>query len=529
MIQPFPFRFRHGGRVFLPPGTVENGAVIKTRGKTGGIGGSDAGEFFSRRNPDRDIQQIALELHQVSVPGRPSVYPNLRDGGAGALGHGLHDIRDLIGDAVQGGPDDFTAAGGAGHAAKQRFGFAVPVGSAQSGEGWNQIRGIARVCRQREGFGFAGAVDQLHIVLQPGDDGTRIIDISLQHIMNFSADFPGQGSDDAGIREDGLFSDVHHHGGTGAIGGFDHAGLQAALAEKGAVAVSKHAPDGDGLLQPAVQVRFPEIPVRIGHKGQAGSVNPEDFHQVRIPGQIRDVEKLGPGSVGIISPVAPACGQFPDQPAVDGADADFSPGRGFAHAVHMAENPGQLGGGKVGGEGEARFPLYGFRKPLRFQFGTDFRSPGALPHDSVVYGISRIPVPADGGFALVADTHDRQLFPADSRLVHHVPDDLQGIPPDFLRVMLHPAFFVHNLPVRQIRPGQDASGQIENHGLGTLGALVHAQNILIHTVTSIKRRAPGRESPFPAAYIMISGLSLPCSRCPRPSVRNGQKPRPRCP
>lgn len=66
-----------------------------------------AGELLPFRGRYREIQNVALELHQEFVLGGAAVHPQLLDGHAGLLAHQFQHVGDLIGDALLRGLDDF--------------------------------------------------------------------------------------------------------------------------------------------------------------------------------------------------------------------------------------------------------------------------------------------------------------------------------------------------------------------------------------------------------------------------------------
>ena len=101
----FPIRLGHGRCIRPSAQTVKNVSVIQAHGKPGGISRANPGKLLRLRNPDRDIQQVALELHQIGIPHWPAVHPQFPDRGAVSLRHRFHNIGDLQGNAVQRGED----------------------------------------------------------------------------------------------------------------------------------------------------------------------------------------------------------------------------------------------------------------------------------------------------------------------------------------------------------------------------------------------------------------------------------------
>ena len=79
----------------------------------------------------------------------------------------------------------------------------------------------------------------------------------------------------------------------------------------------------------------------------------------------------------------------------------------------------------------------------------------------MVNRLSGDPVPGSYGFPLVADAHSGKLLPAYPGLFQHSLYRQLGILPDFLQIMLHPAFFVDNLAVGKIRPAKKLENKQE--------------------------------------------------------------------
>ena len=63
--------------------------------------------------------------------------------------------------------------------------------------------------------------------------------------------------------EDWLLANIHHNRRTGSISGLDHARLQASLAKKRAVGISKYAMDRDFMRKKSLEIRLAEAGIGI--------------------------------------------------------------------------------------------------------------------------------------------------------------------------------------------------------------------------------------------------------------------------
>ena len=89
-------------------------------------------------------------------------------------------------------------------------------------------------------------------------------------------------------------------------------------------------------------------------------------------------------------------------------------------------------------------------------------------------------VKSNRGLSLIADSHRRNLGRRNSCLFHHIPDHLQGIGIDFLRVVAHPSLSVDNLPVRKVCPFEQTSFIVKKQCLGSLRALINSKYVSFH-------------------------------------------------
>ena len=105
----------------------------------------------------------------------------------------------------------------------------------------------------------------------------------------------------------------------------------------------------------------------------------------------------------------------------------------------------------------------------------DLRPTGALPDNRVVNRKTRLPVPDERGFPLVADTETDDVALIDAGLFDHHPDDTFGVLPDLHRVVGDPAVFRDLLLMGQVAAGNQLRRFIEQQRFGAGSALVDGQ------------------------------------------------------
>src|SRR5690625_773081 len=113
--------------------------------------------------------------------------------------------------------------------------------------------------------------------------------------------------------------------------------------------------------------------------------NSEQFKQVFIPLLAMDVEQAGAAGIGGVGPVDSPSGQAPQQKAVDGAKQQFAalgsrPGPG-----DFIQQPGQLGGGKIGVQQQPRALPDQLPRTGGGQLAAVLGGAPVLPDDGVVF------------------------------------------------------------------------------------------------------------------------------------------------
>ena len=116
-----------------------------------------------------------------------------------------------------------------------------------------------------------------------------------------------------------------------------------------------------------------------------------------------NVIEHGPGSVRVIRHVNLSGSQFPDQPCIDGTKQKLAFDGPLPGTLHMIQNPFQLRRGKVRIRNQAGFLTDIVSESICRKRLDHVGCAAALPHNRVVHGLSRHPVPDNGRLSLIRD------------------------------------------------------------------------------------------------------------------------------
>ena len=108
-----------------------------------------------------------------------------------------------------------------------------------------------------------------------------------------------------------------------------------------------------------------------------------------IPGAGVNVEEHGARGVAGVGRVNSAAGELPEQPGVDGAEREFAGFGKRARAANVFENPGNLGGGEIGIDEQARALLDERAVTFAPEALAEIGGAAILPDDRVVDGLTR--------------------------------------------------------------------------------------------------------------------------------------------
>ena len=160
-----------------------------------------------------------------------------------------------------------------------------------------------------------------------------------------------------------------------------------------------------------------------------------------VPLEGVDVEHHGAAGVGVIRHMDLAAGQLPDEPRLHRSEQQLPRLRLLPGTGHIVQDPFQLGGREIGVDDQTRlFPEF-LGQPPGLQLIAVGAGAAALPDDGMVNGLPRVPVPHDGGLALVGDANRRDVRCAGTYLIHGGKRHAQLGGPDLVGIVLHPAGF----------------------------------------------------------------------------------------
>ena len=430
-----------------------------------------------------DAQQIRLHLQQDVRHAGAAVGPQHGDVAAGVLPHGQHQVRDLIGDALQHGTGQMAPIGTAGDAQHRAAGVHVPIGRAQPREGRYHHHAAAVRHRGRQPVDLRRGADDAQLVPQPLDGAASVKDAALQSVGGLAAHLPRHRGHKARAAAHRRITHVHQGKAAGAVCIFGFAGSEAGLAEQSGLLIAGGAANRHSrqLLQPLDTGAHRAVYHAVGHRlGQHGHGHAQYAAKLLVPAQAVDVKEHGAAGVGVICNVL--AGELPDEPGLHRAEQHLPPLRPLADARDVVQYPADLAAGEIGVDQQARGGLDALVQSLPLQVLAQLRRPAALPDDGVVYRLARGLVPEDGGLPLVgnADTGDAALRKARDSLCRGQTLRL----PDLHGVVLYPAVLGIVLGKGVLRHGRNAALPVENDGPGAGGPLIQRQDVIGHGFSS---------------------------------------------
>ena len=184
-------------------------------------------------------------------------------------------------------------------------------------------------------------------------------------------------------------------------------------------------------------------------------------------------------SVTWTPPSRPA-GHVPQQPAVGVAEDRVALVGRRTDPVDVVEDPLDLAAGEVGRRRQARLLPNGVAVTVALEGAGDAVGAGVLPDDGVVVRPAGVPVPHDGGLALVGDAQGGEVGGLQGRLVQRALHDRGRALPDLDRVVLDPARLRQDLLVLELVLGHLVAVVVEDHETGARRALVDRSDEVGH-------------------------------------------------
>ena len=137
--------------------------------------------------------------------------------------------------------------------------------------------------------------------------------------------------------------------------------------------------------------------------------------------------------------------QIPQQPGVGSAKEQVASLSCFPCPLDVVQNPYDFAGRKIGGQGESSFCPEHVAAVTFLHSINDVLSPGVLPDNCVVDGLTGVLVPHNRGFSLVRNSQPCDVMPRQRRARQGFSHDLSGVVPNFFGVVLYPTGVRENL------------------------------------------------------------------------------------
>ena len=173
--------------------------------------------------------------------------------------------------------------------------------------------------------------------------------------------------------------------------------------------------------------------------------------------------------------MALAPGQLVNQPAVDGPERQVALLGARPRALHMVQNPGDLGGREIGIKQQPTAGIQPSIGVILTQFPAAVCGAPVLPDDGVVDGLPGLAIPDNRGLTLVGDAAAGQFRCLDAYALQHFATDFDGVAPDDLGIVFHPAALGVDLFEFGLGRPEYASGLIEDDRACAGRALVNGQ------------------------------------------------------
>ena len=175
------------------------------------------------------------------------------------------------------------------------------------------------------------------------------------------------------------------------------------------------------------------------HLGQDPARDVEQAQQVGVPVLAVDVVQHGARGVARVGGVHFAPGQPPQQKRIDRAECQLAAFRRLARARDLVQQPGELGGREVGVDQEAGALPHQGVVTCGAELAAALGGPPVLPDDRAVHRLAGRPLPQHHGLTLVGDAECGDPLRLEPGFGERLATDRERVPPDGLRVMLHPA------------------------------------------------------------------------------------------
>src|SRR5690554_3404395 len=174
-------------------------------------------------------------------------------------------------------------------------------------------------------------------------------------------------------------------------------------------------------------------------------------------------------------------GQVPQQPGIDGTKRQLTGFSSLAGTLPIVQQPGNLGGRKIGINQQARAFNHQGLMAIRLELGAQRSGTAILPDNSVVDGLSGLTVPYNRRFPLIGNPDAGQVRRLDTGFFQSLAAHRQSAVPYFHGVMFNPAVSGKILVKLLLGDRHLSPPGIENDGPGAGGTLINGKQIAGHS------------------------------------------------
>ena len=163
-------------------------ALPDATGETGEERRAERRRLDQLRPVDRHAQHIRLELHQERADGRAAVHTQDGDRALGIDLHGIKQVFDLIGDALERSTGNMRLVAAARQADDRTAGVHIPARRAKTGERGHEVHSAVIRHALGQNVALVRRADQTKLVAQPLDGAACIEHTALERIGRLAVD-----------------------------------------------------------------------------------------------------------------------------------------------------------------------------------------------------------------------------------------------------------------------------------------------------------------------------------------------------
>ncbi len=261
--------------------------------------------------------------------------------------HRLHHVGNLIGNCLQRRTDQVRPLHAPAQAVDHATCVFIPPGCPEAGKRWHKIDAKRGIHRAGQGVQL---MDQLCLrqltqagaVCHPCHRIAGVGDIALQPVDQGLAVMPRHGGGQrADIAERG--GDRCHHRRPGAVGCFHAAFSAQPVGKQRGVGITDHRHHRQSIRDRRAAAGITEQPAGGFDIRQRRPRDAKQCQHLWVPVGGMQVHQLGAGGVSVVAAEGVTLRQLPQQPAVYGAQADFTPGGALCAVGRVIQQPAHFG------------------------------------------------------------------------------------------------------------------------------------------------------------------------------------------